>query len=75
MDIIKYIIWGIVLLFLAYIFIRVFALGIAKSVIEAIQQSKQFNRKEKEENGIKKKTGDAGQVTKKNGTERKDKKG
>lgn len=63
MDIIKYIVGGTILLFIIYILIRVFSLGIAKSVIEAIQQSKQFNRREKE-NGIKKETSNERQVTK-----------
>ena len=67
MELLKYIVGGIVLLFVIYIFLRVFALGIAKSVIEAIQQNKQFNRKEKE-NGIKEKAGNEREITEKNRT-------
>ncbi len=73
MTILSYIFIGILILLVGFIFIRVFAFGIAKSVIEAIQQSKQFNKQEKK-NGIKKETSNARQVTKQDRTERKDKK-
>ena len=72
MDILKYIAGGLFLLFIIYIVFRVFIFGAAKSVIEAIQQSKQFNKKENE-NGIKEKTGNEREIAEKNRTKREDK--
>ena len=48
-TIIKYIFYGIILIVIGYIVIRVCAFGIAKSVIEAIQQLKIKTNKEGEE--------------------------
>lgn len=62
MDILKTTLIILSLIVLGYIFIRVFAYGIAKSVIEAIQQNIQ-NRKEIK-NGVEEKTTNERQITK-----------
>lgn len=67
MEILKTILIIISSIILSYIIIRVFAYGVAKSVIDAIQQNI-YNRKENK-NGIKKETRNERETTKQNGTE------
>ena len=49
MEYVKYIVVGLIVLFVGYVFLRIFAFGIAKSVIEAIQQSLQIKKNRKGE--------------------------
>ena len=71
MELLKIISLILFCIILGYIIIRVFAYGIAKSVIEAIQQNI-HNRKENK-NGIKKERSNAEEITEKDRAEREDK--
>ena len=69
MDYLKYIALGLLILFVGYVFLRVYTFGIAKSIIEAIQQSLQTKKTGKEnKNGIKETTNER-QIKKTNRTE------
>ena len=71
MDYLKYIALGLLILFVGYIFLRVYTFGIAKSIIEAIQQSLQTKKigKENKKNGKIEKRNDEREVERTDRTE------